>query len=74
MSNYLPYFTCDKCGGKLVKLAQGNRSPQVACLTCLATNDEKEVRENSAGLVPGTPSPGAADELSRQARAAGVSV
>ena len=60
---------CDKCGGDLVLLAEGNTGRLVACLICRASNDAKEVLEHSAGLIGGTLTPEEVLNLSEQIRA-----
>src|SRR5262249_49226599 len=57
---------CHQCGGNLVLLAEGDTGRLVACLICRASNDAKEVLENSAGLIGGTITPEEALNLVKQ--------
>jgi len=62
---------CHKCGSNLIVFAQGDHSHRIACLTCRASNDAKEVLEHSAGLIGGTLTPEEVLDLSEQIRASG---
>jgi hypothetical protein len=67
-----PYLLrCHVCGEALIVFTRGGRSPEIGCLNCLASNDARDVSEDSVNLIGGTLTVQQAQDLRQQFRTSG---
>jgi hypothetical protein len=57
---------CSLCGDRLVRFERIPGKPEVACLSCRACGDMREVEERSAGLMTGELNADQVSEIRRQ--------